>query len=90
MILFYISFVLSSNRALHKLINSGICGFMAYFKYKDFFAGKEMILLLCIAYVFCNYYDLRYYFLVCIDYLYSDLVIKNSFIIGSLPDVTIF
>ena len=71
------------------LINSGICGFLAYFKYKDFFAGKEMILLLCVLYLFRIGYDTRYYILVGIDYLYSYLVIKDSFIIGSLPDVGI-
>lgn len=29
---------------------SGVCGFVSYFKYKDYFAGKEMILLLSVVY----------------------------------------
>ena len=26
---------------------SGICGFVSYFEYKDYFSGKEMIAMLC-------------------------------------------
>ena len=29
---------------------SGICGFVVYFNYKDYFSGKEMILMLSIMF----------------------------------------
>ncbi|KAK8800492.1 hypothetical protein JH06_2923 [Blastocystis sp. subtype 4] len=53
----------------------GVCGFVSYFKYKDYFGGKEMIAMLCAI----------YYILAVVDYIISFIFIKKSFLIGSLP-----
>ena len=40
-------FVLSGKVQMDKIRYSGVCGFVSYFKYKDYFGGKEMIAMLC-------------------------------------------
>ena len=52
-----------------------VCGFASYFLYKDYFSGKEMILMLCVT----------YYLLCGVDYLINFFFIQNCFLIGSLP-----
>ncbi|CBK23166.2 uncharacterized protein [Blastocystis hominis] len=51
------------------------CGFASYFMYKDFFSGKVMILILCIL----------YYVLCGVDYIINFFLIRDCFLIGSLP-----
>ena len=42
--------MLSGKKTRFKIRDSAICGFASYFKYKDYFSGKEMIAVLCAMY----------------------------------------
>ena len=67
---------------------SGICGFVVYFNYKDYFSGKEMILMLSIMFQYLIFIIIFSYYVLCaVDYFYSYLVVRDAFLIGSLPVV---
>ena len=63
------------------------CGFASYFLYKDFFSGKVMILILCILYWIIWCVMARYYVLCGVDYIINYFLIRDCFLIGSLPSV---
>ena len=64
------------------------CGFVSYFMYKDFFSGKVMILMFCILYSIDWRMISRYYILCGVDYIINFFLIRDCFLIGSLPSVS--
>ena len=52
MTLFFTLYDCSSTSYLFPVSSFSVaCGFASYFLYKDYFSGREMILMLCVTYV---------------------------------------